>query len=337
MGKIPIGRVIGETFRFSFGKYFTLLGILWLPTLVLGLLIYGLMQPFLAGFGRVFHEMMLHPASPTAQNMMDDLSASGLESRVWLVQLVVVFFFVVIQVAMTKEILGLRSGPRFVYLSIGAADLIAVVSYILLYVLLYAAVFAVVLVAVILGIAVVFAAGSSLQNFDAKAMSGPLTAAFIGLAFVFELAIIYALVRLSFLIVPIAVAEKRIGLIRSWELTKGNFWRIIGIWLVTLLPLFVVEMAFLVALVAPMASSLGEAAHKGSQAAMDAQVQAMLRDYPRYLPWLWLVGFALSPVLYGLWLAPAAFAYRALVPPTIRLQPGADPAPPPDGGNLAPV
>lgn len=311
MGKIPVGRVIGETFRFSFGKYFTLLGILWLPTLVVGVLAYALLQPFFAGFGRVLQEAMLHPASPNVQNMMDDLTASGLESRMWLAQLLVLFFFVVVQVAMTKEILSLRKGPRFVYFSIGNADLLAAVSYVLVYALLYAAVIAAVIAGVLIGIVVVLAAGSSLQNFDAQTMGGPLTAAFVGFAFVVELVLIYALVRLSFLIVPIAVAEKRIGLIRSWELTKGNFWRIIGVWLVTLLPLFVVEMVFVFALVAPAATSIAGAARHG-QAAMDAQMQLVLRDYPKYLPWLWLTGFALSPILYGLWLAPAAFAYRAL-------------------------
>jgi hypothetical protein len=310
MNKIPVGRVIGETFRFSFGRYFTLLGILWLPTLIFGALCYALMQPFVADLARAFQELTRHPASPGAQNMVDDAMASGLQSRLWLVQLLLMFFFVMVQVAMTKEILGLRKGPRFAYVAIGKADLLAALSYVLVYALLYAAMIAAVIVGVLIGIVVVLAAGSSLQNFDARTMSGPLSAVFVAFAFVVELAVIFAMVRLSFLIAPVAVAEKRIGLIRSWELTSGNFWRIVAVWLVTLLPLFFLELA----LVVPLAMSIHEAARHGGADPMARaeQVRTLLGSYIPYLPWLWLGGLALSPIFYGLWLAPAAFAYRAL-------------------------
>ena len=48
--------------------------------------------------------------------------------------------------------------------------------------------------------------------------------------------IIYFLVRLWFLLPAVVVAEGGIGLGRSWSLSGGNFWRIIGVLIVVFLP-----------------------------------------------------------------------------------------------------
>jgi membrane-anchored glycerophosphoryl diester phosphodiesterase (GDPDase) len=48
---------------------------------------------------------------------------------------------------------------------------------------------------------------------------------------------IYAAVRLVFFIPAVVVAENHIGIRRAWHLGKGNFWRIVGIYLVVTLPL----------------------------------------------------------------------------------------------------
>ena len=38
MNKIPVGQTIGQTYAFAFRKYLTLLGIVWFPVVIMGLL-----------------------------------------------------------------------------------------------------------------------------------------------------------------------------------------------------------------------------------------------------------------------------------------------------------
>ncbi|MEJ0044146.1 MAG: hypothetical protein WDM81_18890 [Rhizomicrobium sp.] len=56
-------------------------------------------------------------------------------------------------------------------------------------------------------------------------------------------AIFYALVRLSFLFVPSCVVGGGFGLSRSWELTRGNFWRVVAVGAATALPAMLVAFA----------------------------------------------------------------------------------------------
>src|SRR5215469_11440913 len=46
MTKIPVGGTIAQSFGFVFGRYFTLLGIAWLPMLILGAASFFVMQPY---------------------------------------------------------------------------------------------------------------------------------------------------------------------------------------------------------------------------------------------------------------------------------------------------
>lgn len=50
MNKIPVFHTVGQSYSFAFGKYLPLLGVLWLPMLVLGVLGYFAFVPFFEGF-----------------------------------------------------------------------------------------------------------------------------------------------------------------------------------------------------------------------------------------------------------------------------------------------
>jgi hypothetical protein len=126
-------------------------------------------------------------------------------------------------------------------------------------------------------------------------------------------------VRLSFLIAPVAVADGRISLIRAWLLTKGNFWRIFAVLLSVFIPLLIVEFGYLYAmyggnLIPPLGTPVTPDAVAQWQ---QHQQQAMLAATERtqhywYISYpLWLL-FGL--ILYGLFAGISAFAYRALIP-----------------------
>jgi len=52
-------------------------------------------------------------------------------------------------------------------------------------------------------------------------------------------AFVFVVIRFS-LILPIAVLERRYNFVQAWSLTRGNFWRMVGLWLVVFIPVAVV-------------------------------------------------------------------------------------------------
>ena len=131
-------------------------------------------------------------------------------------------------------------------------------------------------------------------------------------------AFIYFAVRLAFFVVPVTVCEGEFGVFRSWELSKGHFWPIFAVLLLTWLPLIVVAYAIWGAVI--VATILPAILHAVS--ATGAHNPALAREIVGIIwtsaqqNWPWLVALAVVPlpVVYGLMLSPAAFVYRQLKP-----------------------
>ena len=47
------------------------------------------------------------------------------------------------------------------------------------------------------------------------------------------------------LVVPIIVVEGRLSFARSWVLTRGNFWRLVGFWIIVVVLTYVLVLAML--------------------------------------------------------------------------------------------
>jgi len=293
MNKIRVGAVISESVNFSFRKYLPLLGVLWLPMLISLLFTYFVMLPhFLAvaaGAGG------LRPApSPLAVLAMDSVHLALLA---------------VMSVGVTKEVLGLREGPRFVYLSVGVTELRVFGGYILLALISLVLVIA---LAIILGFVVAMVSKSATGAdpaaiFRMRAMIVPF--ATVGVL----LSILYFLIRLSSFQSAVAVAEHRFGLWRSWALSRGNFWRLFAIVMAIGIPLMVLYVIALAFMMGPAFTKLIAAVPAGPVALRAAQREMMLSAMSNFKYGV-LIGLPVAPVLYGLVIAPAAFAYRALVP-----------------------
>jgi hypothetical protein len=313
MSKIPVGRTIGQAYGFAFGRYLPLLGVVWLPLLVMGALTFFIMMPFYQQLPDMIETIARNPhgGQPFPAEM------SGILRWVGLLDIIVLLVFAMIAVGVTKEALGLRKGPRFVYLSLGADEFRVIGGYILIFALMIAAVIALEIVVVIVAIAgaAVFASGTS-SHLDPKAAGSGVGVAVllvVLLVTLVEFAFAYVYVRLSYLIVPVTVAEHRFGVWRSWELTKGNFWRIFVISLAVMVPVLIVEfLAFGLAFGSSLAGILS--AMQKSPADGAHQMAQLMRGFVTMLPYTWVIGFIFSPIIYGLWMSPSAFAYRALVP-----------------------
>jgi hypothetical protein len=122
--------------------------------------------------------------------------------------------------------------------------------------------------------------------------------------------LLYALatmLRVGFLLPAVVVAEEKGGLKRSHDLTAGNFWRVLVLAFVLVLPAVVLlvsgEMTVLGAAIGPVTPEQGDLSRL-IQRAEDAV-------YQRLLPWE--IFNAVVFILYsGLTYSGVAYAYRAL-------------------------
>ena len=291
MNKIPVGQTIRFAYAFTFGEIGTVIGLIWIPTLiqtVADFFILGTYYPVLADA----FDAGAAPSGPAALLPL-------------LLVVVSMLTMAMVGVAITQQVLGLRAGPVFAHIAFGSAELKVFGGYFFLYglAILFLFVF-------VLAVSLVSAGSLAAVNFmggGAPAFAvGLVVLSLVGLA-----AAIFVMTRLSYLLVPTILDGADFGVLRSWQLTRGNFWRIFIVGLATLLPLFIViDVVGAIFLGPPPVAA---------QSATPATVEALLHSFAAelrstlpHLPVLMGVGLVMSPLTYGLLFAPAAFAYRVL-------------------------
>jgi hypothetical protein len=291
MNKIPVGQTVRFAYAFTFGEIGTIIGLIWIPTLINAIATFFVLRAY---YGTLIDSF---------ENGMPP-SGGGLGWPL-LLAFLAMLLVAMIGVAITQQAMGLRQGPAFARVSLGSAEWRAFGGFFGLYMLLvlFLAVFA-----MLVGGAGVATANAVQSN---PSLAG-LIAAVIGLGVIVGgLVVAYLVVRLSFLLVPSVVDGGEFGLSRSWLLTKGNFWRIVAIGFATLLPIAVAFAIAEIFILGPgvFVSNL----QFGSDAAgrvrgMVVQMRAMREN----MPILTGLTFVISPLLYGLMFSASAFAYRAL-------------------------
>jgi hypothetical protein len=313
MNKIPVGRTIAETYSFAFGRYLPILGVIWLPLLIMTLIVYFLVMPALVNLPQAIGEMIRvaqqHPSQPAYPPAAFSQSVGRLNAF----NLIILLLYAPIAVGVMKEALGTRTGPRFVYVSVGTPELLVLGGWIAAFAIIYAVILAVVIVLAIVAVigAIIFAS-TSVEHADPRAFAALVPFAVL-LIVAIELGIFYAYLRLTYLMIPVSVAEGKFGVFRSWQLTKGNFWRIFAILIVTMLPLVVLEIVAVLVLLGPAIAQFASqiSGHPSDPGpALGVFMQSMWHSYM----YTWPVGLAIAPVVCGLLFGQAAFAYRALTP-----------------------
>jgi hypothetical protein len=303
VGKIPVFRTVGRAYGFAIGRYLTVLGIIWLPLALLTVISHFLIQPYYLEFAAHGGQQMPLGVDPR------------FERANLLMQLVVLVVSTMVSVGIAREILGLRTGPRFVYFRFGGAEFRALVGSFALILLLIVIVVGMIIGASIAGIAL--AAVTAGLEPRAAALAKALIA--FGLIVFVMLALVFIMARLSFLFLPATVAEGKIGIARSWELTRGNFWRIFWIGFLIFVPLVIAFFCFVIAILGPGYFEFALQHAKDPQA---IQAYVMQRVQPIVTNPLAIAGsFLLYPIIYGLAFSPPAFAYRALVPGPVGSEP----------------
>ena len=294
MQKIPLEKTIGAAYRFLFSNFLSILGTVWLPLLLTAALVGAAFWAILpAGF---FQGGFEH---------FDKARAMALIPTLLAVYPLFVFVGLVlgamIAVGVTRRALGMTHGPTLVYFSLGAPVWRMVGAHILFF-------FGYILfLAVIGGICVGVVAASTQLN--SKLLAGLIDFVVIAGAVCFTL---YAVVRVWFFLPAVVVAEERISFSRSWQLAGGNFWRIVLIALMVIIPVgFVGGMVSQIFVMGSMGSTIQTMPEHPSP----EQIAQFLRMFfSTMLPAI-AISYVLQQIaIAGLWYGAVGFAYRAVVP-----------------------
>ncbi len=88
--------------------------------------------------------------------------------------------------------------------------------------------------------------GAALLVFSDQVIGHPWEGWFDALVIILAFCLFFwVLFRLS-LALPMTFAEKHIRIFESWRLTRGNFWRLVGVWAMSVVLIFAVAIGFVV-------------------------------------------------------------------------------------------
>lgn len=282
MTKIPVQQTIAEAYRFTFAGLGNVIGLIWLPIVLLTV-------------GRYFVAADAAISDPENVNLQGPVIVRGLAF-----DLIAVLLFAVMAVAIARDILKPRQRPALLRFSLGLEEFRVAGGYVGLFFLMVVFVIGLFLAAMVAAAAGKIAGGSVI----AGALAGAVVLAGLG-------ALVFVLVRLSFLLVPGAALEGGFGLETSWKLTRGNFWRIVVIDVATLLPVTVVALIAALVVLGPDIAQL-KFTLASDPVERARQMAALMRVILSHQPVLLGISFVLAPFTYGLSMSPPAFAYRAL-------------------------
>lgn len=285
MNKIPVFATVAASYGFVFGKIGRIIGLIWLPALAIVAASYFLELPyqrFIMENGADSEALMRNPSL-----MVGNLTA----------MIVNLGAMAIILAALTREVLHPSEGGGWLRLPPLSVVLRILGSY-----------------AGLIGVVILFALAIHLLVFAIGALvpADGVTKALSGVVvFILQLLLIYSVVRLAFLIAPVAVEEARFGLERSWRLTYGQFWRIFGLSLCAVFPVLLVYGAAILSLLwADIHAQLLPLMRQADDADMLSAI--VMRFSMEHYPELTGLQVLFMPFLYGLTAAPAAYAYRAL-------------------------
>ena len=149
------------------------------------------------------------------------LEIARIAGLIWLASIVL---RAMVTVGLQERALGRAQGPAVFYFSLGAAVWRMIGASILMFLLL-------ILILVLLAVATGVFWYVAVTFIPHAGMAVAIIAVIAAVCWY-----IYAVVRFSFFLPAVVVAENQIGIGRSWELGGGNFWRIFAVIFVALVP-----------------------------------------------------------------------------------------------------
>jgi hypothetical protein len=320
MGKIPVGKTISDAYGFAFGKFLPNLGTVWLPVALAMAAAWFLLMPYFNAMGQLVGHFQPHDPNPMAalSGVMD------VYRYVLLFQIIDIALRAQIMLGLTRRAFGQKQMLPFVFFEFGAPFWRLFGAYfivsIIIIVIYFVLAIGLAIVAAIVGVAGVAAAGGGGSGGMAAGGFAGLLIGLCVLAVIFLM--LYAIVRLTFLLTPAIVDEKKLAIFRSWELTRGNFWRSFwigaAIFVPTVILIDIIAAFFYMPVFAAMLHNLPRPGTLPDPQASARAMQTMMSTMVNVLHQNWYIFVAMallfSTILYGLAAGAAASAYRSLVP-----------------------
>jgi hypothetical protein len=282
MNKLPVGETVRFAYGFTLRELGTIIGLIWVPMVALAVISF---LPYAMG-----------DASPPPD--INPAAAGAIVLRGFAFSLVSILLSACVTVPVIRQAMGLRTGPAFIHFALGATELRLWGGYLLL-------IGITILLMLGLMLAVVAAAVAASVT-ASKALEAGVVALVIlaGIC-----AILYALIRLSFLLAPVVVSENRVSFERGWLLTAGNFWRVAGVLFVVTLPPALLFLGAFGSLIGPeMIALFHQANHMDRQTIAD-RMNAIMTSHVSIMIGIQLI---IAPFSVGLTSAAAAHAYKVL-------------------------
>jgi len=277
MKKIPVLATIREAYRFTFAHLGAIIGLIWLPMIVLTVIGFFVL--------RRYYEAL---ADALASNSYAAMGPQVLGLFCYLIAALLLYSMM--SVPVTQLALGARKQGALVHFAFTATEwrLFRGVVTLLAFLLLP-------LLALGLAVELTQSGGGVLTA------AGPVEL----LALLFWMAGIYFVLRFGLLLPALSASENGPLLSRAWQLTAGNFWRILAVAAAVLLPVWLLSAAIHAAVEGPQALMPSMAASTALQAAQFHQMAMAM-------PLASGISFLIQPLLLGLLLGAGASIYRSL-------------------------
>jgi len=295
--KIPFEQTIAGAYRFALSNIVSVFGIGWFPFA-------------LAAAGASLAVINVLPLfSGLIREGTNEIDTARLGAvigpiigTVVLVLCGVIVAQAMVNVGLMRKALGQHPAPVFVFFSLGRQVWQLIGSYLLLMLLAWGA--------LALAACAIVAVSLLLQKYASSAQI-LVTVLLVIAAYVGG---IYAIIRITFFIPAVVVAENHISLRRAWHLGKGNFWRIVGVLIIVMvLP----SMALSTIMQAIVQMFVGPPIAFNPEGATPAQVQAFLEKAMTALikagPYIAALEFVYVIVASGLLAGAVAAAYNGVV------------------------
>jgi hypothetical protein len=272
---LPVIATIREAYDFTFANLGAIIGLIWLPMVLVSVGEFFLVQHFSAAVQDALAAGNPNAAGPAALAL-------------FLFALAALGFYAMMLTSVTQLALGQRQAGGLFHFSFGALEwrvfrnLFGLVLFLLPGYLL-----------LMIGMSRVAVAATAV---DGIAL---LTVAVIvgGLAFFG--------VRLAGVLLPVVLHEEKQALIKSWSLTAGNFWRLLGVFAGVIIPIYFAMMLVVAAVV-------GDSVPQGTMPTAEQVIAARNAN----LPLLSGLSFFIAPLMIGLVVGTSVISWRKLTAKT---------------------
>jgi hypothetical protein len=292
--KIPLEDTIVETYKFLFQNFLSIIGTLWLPFVLFIAVIAALLASLIP------HAWLAGDFTPVADP--DGFFRAHIPQLMLALPVVYLTLFLVsamIRVGILRHALGQKTTTTWVYFSLGSRIWRMVGAMLLM---------AVVYVGLVLAVVIaVGASGIVMHLVHASALVTGLVAALLIIAGIVWA--IYTLLRMFFFLPAIIVDQDRIAVGKSWELGRGNVWRMIVVMIAVVVPAVMIGEIGIYTTVLSTIAGTG-IAHQG--APTPEMFAAILKSLVPVLPILICIYLAMIIAIVGLSLGAVGKAYKAV-------------------------